>query len=959
MASKNKIIFDVLANTGNYADGMSKTVNTTEVATKAMKIAFVALSAVAIGATVAFTKFEKGMSNISTIIDNNNESIKGIGGEILKLSKTIPKPVGELVESMYDIRSAGVDAGKAMETLNSAGRLATVGLSTTKEATDILTTSINSFKSEGRSATEISNILFKTVKYGKNTIAELAQSFGSTAPLAKAAGTSLTEFSAGVAALTAQGIPASVAQNNLAAAMIALQKPTANMKKAFQLLGVKGIEELLKSSKNLGHAFSRVRDVSKKLGMSLVALTGRKEGANAMTVIATEGADIYTKALYDMEGGADAVSEAFKRQSETMDAQKQIMLNMINTVFINLGSKLAPALIKVGSVALKLFDEINEGITNNGDSITKAAMWIADSSIAVYKIFRDLVTITSQLWTVFQGSKILDVAIFGFQTLLDIAGGVVKIFKVVTTATSNLISGMGVVGFAIKAVAVAYGTFLAVNIAAGILKIVTATKAWKIAMFALNLVMKANPIALIVTAVIALAALVYDVIVNFNEWKLTFNSLINSVIIGWKKAKAIFSSDETKKVLNEEIAALEAQNQAIKAQTEALKARKEELKAKGMSSSEADTQAGKEQKEGKLDDSTATELAKIQEQEAAKTEIKKQGESDRASVDQEAKEASYERNKKQFSDEKAAAESKFNEDMARARGNEEMELEAKATYNETLKELDNTIREENLAIDDERKIQDEEREIAFQDKQLNRQMENNVLAREAVNKQKKEEFDQRLKINQNYEDNKLRMGKRYAQAKLMMDKFYNQQAVKGFNDNSNYLIAMSDSKNKTLAGIGKAAAIAKVAMDTPKAAMGAYSALAGIPIVGPALGIAAAAAAIAYGAEQIGRIKSQSYAVGTDSIPRDMLASVHQGEGIIPAKENQFLQSGKLALVSPDMIGSGGDKSTVENNYYTDVNFDGANINGDFNEDMAIGLADKIAGAIEENRFAGFPSPAV
>ena len=65
--------------------------------------------------------------------------------------------------------------------------------------------------------------------------------------------------------------------------------------------------------------------------------------------------------------------------------------------------------------------------------------------------------------------------------------------------------------------------------------------------------------------------------------------------------------------------------------------------------------------------------------------------------------------------------------------------------------------------------------------------------------------------------------------------------------------------------IGKAAAIAQVAIDTPKAAMSAYSAMAGIPIIGPALGVAAAGSAIASGVAQMQNIKSQSMGGGSNA----------------------------------------------------------------------------------------------
>lgn len=80
-----------------------------------------------------------------------------------------------------------------------------------------------------------------------------------------------------------------------------------------------------------------------------------------------------------------------------------------------------------------------------------------------------------------------------------------------------------------------------------------------------------------------------------------------------------------------------------------------------------------------------------------------------------------------------------------------------------------------------------------------------------------------------------------------------------FND---LFVGMADSKNKELAAIGKAAAIYNIGINTYQGAMAAYAALAPIPIVGPALGIAASAALVAYGAEQVGQVNNQTYHTG-------------------------------------------------------------------------------------------------
>jgi hypothetical protein len=79
------------------------------------------------------------------------------------------------------------------------------------------------------------------------------------------------------------------------------------------------------------------------------------------------------------------------------------------------------------------------------------------------------------------------------------------------------------------------------------------------------------------------------------------------------------------------------------------------------------------------------------------------------------------------------------------------------------------------------------------------------------------------------------------------------------------LISLMSSRSKTMFNIGKAAAITQTVLSTYEGAQKAYASLAGIPIVGPALGIAAAGAAIAAGAARVSAIRSQSFGGGSVS----------------------------------------------------------------------------------------------
>lgn len=77
--------------------------------------------------------------------------------------------------------------------------------------------------------------------------------------------------------------------------------------------------------------------------------------------------------------------------------------------------------------------------------------------------------------------------------------------------------------------------------------------------------------------------------------------------------------------------------------------------------------------------------------------------------------------------------------------------------------------------------------------------------------------------------------------------------------------ALMQTKSRALFEIGKAGAIAETIIQTYRAAQGAYAAMASIPFVGPALGAAAAAAAIAVGFARVQAIKSTSFGSASGS----------------------------------------------------------------------------------------------
>jgi hypothetical protein len=126
----------------------------------------------------------------------------------------------------------------------------------------------------------------------------------------------------------------------------------------------------------------------------------------------------------------------------------------------------------------------------------------------------------------------------------------------------------------------------------------------------------------------------------------------------------------------------------------------------------------------------------------------------------------------------------------------------------------------------------------------------------------------------------------------------NAVAEAGFMDKMNMaskllggLSSLMESESKEAFMIGKAAALAEAAVNTALGAIKAYTSLAGIPLVGPALGAVAAAAVVASGASTINDIRSQQF--GGGSKPKSNFKPIKASTAAAPK------------LTSPTMGGSG------------------------------------------------------
>lgn len=204
-------------------------------------------------------------------------------------------------------------------------------------------------------------------------------------------------------------------------------------------------------------------------------------------------------------------------------------------------------------------------------------------------------------------------------------------------------------------------------------------------------------------------------------------------------------------------------------------------------------------------------------------------------------------------------------------------------YYRSRAEIIMVAREEQAILDEEMNGINAEAKAALRDSDLAAIRGQILTENEAARELGKEQLTDKININNQKLKDQIKYGKAYAE----INAFMQSEEVQGASAAANQLVALTQSKNSTLKGIGKAAALTQVAISTAQGAIGAYAALAPIPFVGPALGFIAAASLTAFGIERASTIMAAADGglitggiAGRDSVP----AMLMPGEIVVPTK---------------------------------------------------------------------------
>lgn len=978
--AKNKIIFDVLANSSQYKAQMAGVEKTTKQTSRAIIAAF-AISSVAIGGTLkAFAEYETLLIKVGKTADLQGKELRDFGKEITDMSARLPLSTKELLDLAASAAQIGVKGkDNILKFTETVAKLGTATDIVGEEGTRAIARLLNVTGEGIQTVDRFASIITKLGNETAATESEILR-------MASRVGKATAQFDLGTvsvlgisAALKSVGVEAELGGSAIGRTFLAIQDAVFKGGDALDTFSkISG-----KTGEQLKTVFEKDATTAFEIFIDSLSKLPANEVINAMEAMGLKGvrlrevigtlakrSDLLTTSLKLSRDEAEkqtALNEEFKRAVDSLANSWKFLKTEVFNAAVSMGSDLAPAAKELIRDITKLIKGIREFNEATGGTITTSIVMAAKISA--------LIIMANKLRAVLISTGIASVLFAKGVSAgnLGVGKGIV-LNRTFTGTFLTLGASMKKAGIALKAFQVSLGLFIgglviAIDLGKKLGKIIgdladtgESEKELIKTRETLNTLLGIrNKLEEKAAGGDEKAQARLD---KLNKEIAFHESLISVLEREVQKRKEIDQPAEAAAALpGAEIGGVEgAGNELFKSGEQektdiltqeielrlAAVAREAEL-LKGM-------QMGMSTEAIKIAEDRNKELADIEE---------KKLELDRINLD--LSRTGIDENEKSILELKRSAaeqelillEEKFGLTQEKTAEQEAQDMEArifaKQLLDQVLTEQEEIFLEEKRTKDEENRTLDLETK-AEQDEQDLLLLQNKLITeQEAKNVVRQEELNRIAKAHNTRLKNEAQFGKTIGG----MQTFFQSEQVKGVQSTLGLISQIQTEEGSKAAKVQKALALAEAAIKIPQAAFAAYTSVIGVPFVGPILAPIAAAAATAIGLQNLRAIKNQStpsFAVGTDFVAQDALAQIHRGEGIIPARENQFLQSGDLVLGSPDTINNQqGSNEQVENIPNINLNFEGANFIGALDSDIFINqIEEAIAIGIDEGRFAGF-----
>ena len=493
-------------------------------------------------------KFETGMSNVATLLDGDtatvNKRIAEMGNDIMDIAKKTGVATDDLSNGMYQIVSAMGDSADASKQVEVAAKAAKAGGATTVDAINLLSAVVKGYGTQyktvvdevtgetkrvemsvGETWEKASDLAFQTVKLGQTSFPELASSMGKVVPIASALNISQEELFGSFATLT--GVTGSTAEvaTQMKSVFSGLMTPSTALSEKISELGYESTNAMLDELGLIG-TLDKLTAACGDDKQAVAKLFSSVEAQTAILALAGAQTENWVQKTESMADVAGATSKAFDTQTDNLQGKLDKMKQVFETFKIKVGNILLPI---VSDIVDKLLPQLEQAFTEVTPVIAKA--------------FEGAKPILENIGAALPG--LIKLAVAGLQGLLFVLNPIIDTLKFlgnnitwILPIVSGLAAGLGILTLAFKLnkLATAISAKGLAGWVKGLASAEASSKLMAGAQKVLNAVMAANPIGLIVAAVVALGVAFFVLYKKCEPFRNFINGIGEAIKNGFLKA---------------------------------------------------------------------------------------------------------------------------------------------------------------------------------------------------------------------------------------------------------------------------------------------------------------------------------------------------------------------------------------------------------------------------------------
>lgn len=412
---------------------------------------------VGLGAAIVKTTsdFDTSMSNVKAISGATGKDFERLRSKAKEMGATTQFSASQAADAMGYMAMAGWKTDQIVGGLGGVMDLAAASGEDLATVSDIVTDAMTAFGLQANQSAKFADILAAASSNSNTNVSLLGESFKYVAPVAGALGYTAQDTAIALGLMANAGIKGSQGGTALRASLSRLAKPTKEMSGVMKEYGI-SLTNSDGSMKSLGEVMNMLRD---KLG----GLDAATQANVASTLFGQEAMSGMLAIINTSEGDYDKLTDAIYN-SEGASAK------MAETMNDNLAGKIRALKSALEGVAIQLGDILVPIITDVVEWINK---WVSK--------FAKLDETT--------------------QKIILVVAGLAAAIGPTIIGIGNLITAVGTIGSAFHKAQLLMSAFKDMQALATLkTKLLTAAQA------ALNLVMSANPITLVILAITALVA---------------------------------------------------------------------------------------------------------------------------------------------------------------------------------------------------------------------------------------------------------------------------------------------------------------------------------------------------------------------------------------------------------------------------------------------------------------------